>query len=161
MNDEVLHMKQRYLSDICGKMHQLAHLDAPNRAAYDDLYPDVFCRFSGKNTRQRMLRKPKPKPKPQKLAVDFAALSRPIAKSDILLDLNGCRQAPPAHQDVADEVAVLTTRLGQQWLVRRADRGGGVMSLTYCDGSSSLLTETDANTLGVTFSAVPRKWASE
>jgi hypothetical protein len=149
MSGEVLHMKQRYLYDVCGKMSQLAHQDAANRAAYDDLYPDVFCRFSEKNTRQRMRRRPKA----QKPATDAGAFARPVPRAEVLLDLNGSARAAPQRAPPAGDVALLTTRLGQRWIVRRAHLGGELMRLTYCDGSSSLLMEPEARALGVTFSA--------
>jgi hypothetical protein len=152
MNDEILHMKQRCLYDVCGKMNQLAHQDTPNRALYDELYPDVFCRFTEKNTRQRMRKKPKF----QKLSVDIAALSRPLPRVDILLDLNVRPKAEEVPVETEDNVAMVTTKLGQRWMARVA-RKDGLMALTYCDGSSSLLTETDAKTLGIGLAPWPGK----
>jgi hypothetical protein len=153
MNHEILHVKQRMLYDICGRMQEFAHTDDPTLAHYQELYPDVFCRFSQKGTRQKMRRKPRlPKP-----LTDVAASERPMPRTDLLFDLSGrlprARENPPA----ADDVALMTTQNRQRWVVRRSNLGNHIAKLTYCDGSSSLLTDSDAKTLGVSFSPVARK----
>jgi hypothetical protein len=151
MNDEILYMKQRHLYDICGQMRELSLRD-PNRAKYEEMYSDVFCRFGQKHTRQKMRRKPKF----QKTVADLSFVTRPFAKSDIIMDLNGITRPPPPPPP-SDDLVLMTTKGGQKWIAKKTSQGNGVLKLTYCDGSSSLLTESDAVTLGITFSAVPGK----
>jgi hypothetical protein len=153
MNDEILHVKQRLLYNICGKMQEFAQREDPTLSQCQELYPDVFCRFSQKGTRQKMRRKPKL----AKPCTDMAALDRPLGRPDLLFDLNGSRPRRPRNEQTTNEVALMTTLGGQKWVARRTDGADHVQRVTYCDGSSSLLSGTDAKTLGISFSPLTRK----
>jgi hypothetical protein len=153
MDDEILHAKQRHLYNICGRMQECAQMDDLNPAVYQELYPDVFCRFSQKGTRQRM----RTKPKLRKPATDAALLGLPISRTDLLLDLNGRLPTKRDFSQTTDEIALMTTFHRQKWVVHRKDLGENLMKITYFDGSSSLLTDTDVRTLGISFAPLKGK----
>jgi hypothetical protein len=153
MSDEILHVKQHLLYNICGRMQELAHTGDPTLARYQELHPDVFRRFSQKGTRQKMRRKPRL----SKPLTDVAALEKPMPRTDLLFDLNGRPPRPRECRLAADEIALMTTQSRQKWVVRRCNIGDHLAKLTDCDGSSSLLTDSDARTLRISFSSVTRK----
>jgi hypothetical protein len=153
MNDEILHVKQRLLYNICGRMQEFAQRGDPTLSQYQTLYPEVFCRFSQKGTRQKMRKRPRL----AKPSTDMAALDRPLGRADLLLDLNGSRPRRSRNQQTANDVALMTTSGGQMWVTRRIDATDHVTRVVYCDGSSSLFTDTDAKTLGIAFVPLTRK----
>jgi hypothetical protein len=153
MNDKILRVKERLLYNICGRMQEFAHITDLTLAHYQELYPDVFCRFSHKGTRQKMRRKPRL----SKPLTDVAAFEKPMPRPDLLFDLNGRLPNARENRSTAGDVALMTTQNRQKWVVRKADLGNHVAKLTYCDGSSSFLTHSDAKTLGISFSPVTWK----
>jgi hypothetical protein len=151
MNDEIRHIKQRRLYEICGQMRELSLRDSENRGAYEEIYPELFCGLGPKPARPKARRKTRD----SKAAMDLAVMSRPIPKADVLMDLNGGARLKPVAQPVPRGTALMATKNGQRWIVRRSDAGDGLVKLTYCDGSSSVMTAADAETLGLRFSTIP------
>jgi hypothetical protein len=141
-------MKQRHLYQICGQMRTLSLRDPANRDAYEEVCGDLFCRLGQRPSR------PRPRRKPRDPRVDLAPMSHPIPKADVLMDLNAGARREPGAPPTADATALLRTKNGQRWVVRRSDLGNGLAKLTYCDGSSSLVTAADAGRLGLTFAAL-------
>lgn len=152
MNDEILHMKQRLLYTLCGKMQHIASTDEDYMREFRERCPDLYLRFSQKGTRKRMRKKPKL----QKSVADLASIDLPMAKSDVMFDMAGRVQADDPSTTCDDDPVVMQTRRGQKWIVRREELPGDMLKLVYCDGSSSLLTQSDIRTLDLSFTPMER-----
>jgi hypothetical protein len=152
MNDEILHMKQRILYDICGRIQEKALSDTSNVAFHQETLPDLFGRFPQKGVKKQLRKKPRM----QKLNSGFTQSDMEIPRFERVFDLNGRLPKSSGNENSSSDLAVLLTRHGQKWLARKSDAGNGVTKLLYCDGSSSLVTEEDAKTLGLSFLPVSR-----
>jgi hypothetical protein len=110
-------------------------------------FPEIFARFGQRGARKQLGKKPKF----QKPNFDAARLDPELLPSIRTPDINGCLCPPEIEQDKASEMAILLTRQGQKWVVKRVDVGDGITRLIYCDGSSSLVSQEDVATLGLRF----------
>lgn len=147
MNDEILHMKQRLLYDICGKLQDIAAADESNAAKYREMCPDLFVRFTQKATRKRMRKKPKL----QKIPLTMAGLDQPIDPNEVIFDLAGLSSTNDTWYESYEGSAIMTTEGGQKWIVKVNKFGDNLHKIEYCDGSSSLVSDSDLKTLNLRF----------
>ena len=150
MNDEILHMKQRILYDMCSKMQSIANLNQENIEIYKEKCPDLFTRFSQKSTKKRMRKKPKL----QKLNISPSTLTNHLDLTDILTDLSCVPKKETKVHTCNDSFSCMTTKNGQKWLVEVVPMDNGMKKLKYCDGSSSVITKADIETLHLQFDPV-------
>ena len=156
MNDEILHMKQRLLYSICGKMQEIVSADEENLRDFRERCPDLFLRFAKKGTRKRMRKKPKF----QKNQIVLASVDAPMSRTDVLFDLAGRRRPEDSGTICDTDPVLMRTRNGQKWIVHREEMPGEMMKLVYCDGSSSLVTQSDVRTLDLSFTPIDR-WVQD
>ena len=147
MNDEILHMKQRLLYDICGKLQDIAAADEANAVKYRDMCPDLFVRFTQKATRKRMRKKPRL----QKIPLTLAGLDQPIDPNEIIFDLAGLSSTNETWLESYQGSAIMATEGGQKWIVQVKKFGDNLHRIEYCDGSSSLVSDADLKTLNLRF----------
>ncbi|OHT14120.1 hypothetical protein TRFO_03149 [Tritrichomonas foetus] len=152
MKDEILHMKQRLLYDLCTKMQNVAFSDHSNFDTYKDKCPDLFTRFSQKNTKKRMRKKPKL----QKVNIPFSTFNHHLDTNTILTDIACVRKSECQHKVCTDPFVQMTTNNGQKWLVQRIPIDDNLTKLKYCDGSSSSITPTDIETLNLQFTSIEK-----
>lgn len=156
MNDEILHMKQLMLYNICSKMQMIASADEDSMREFKERCPDLCLRFSQKGTRKRMRKKPKL----QKSVSVLGSVDVPMAKSDVIFDLAGRVHGDDVRGECGQDPVVMKTRRGQKWIVRREEVPGNMLRLVYCDGSSSLVTAGDIQTLDLSFAPID-PWMEE
>lgn len=147
MNDEILHMKQRLLYDLCSKMQDIAVADESNLAIYKNLCPDLIGNSNQKTTRKRMWKKPRL----QKVPLTIAAIEQPIDHEDIIFDLSGCSIPEPVYSSSISGSGIMTTDGGQKWIVKVKKLDDNLHKIEYCDGSSSLVSDSDLKTLNLRF----------
>jgi exonuclease VII large subunit len=152
MKGQIQHVKQQILHDICRKIQEKGSGDTRNAATHQEMFPDVFGLFSQRSTRQQ----PRKKLKLQKPSFDLSKFEMEISWNQKLLDLTASQQKTSEIEQESSDLAVLVTRQGQKWIVKKSDMGNGVTKLSYCDGSSSLITDEDAKSLGLSFLPVPK-----
>lgn len=150
MNDEIAHMKQRLLYSVCGKMQELAYSDGENLALYKQMCPDLFTRFTQKGTRKRMRKKPKM----QKISMSLGPLEQPLPRTEALIDISCPDPLPPRPSTTNTTEAIMCTKKGQKWYVKKNQIQDSVTQVTYCDGSKSLLTDNDIKTIKIRFEPV-------
>lgn len=152
MKDEILHMKQRLLYDLCSKMQTIAFSDQANLEVYKDKCPDLFTRFSQKNTKKRIRKKPKL----QKLNIPVSNLNQSLEISNLLSDL-ACVKKKNEERELCDDPFVqMTTNNGQKWIIQRFPTDNNLTKLKYCDGSSSVIASADVETLNLRFNPIDK-----
>lgn len=152
MKDEILHMKQRLLYDLCSKMQSIAFSDQTNLDIYKDKCPDLFTRFSQKNTKKRMRKKPKL----QKFNISVSNINQTLDVSNLLSDLACVKKEKEDNKVCDDPFVQMTTNNGQKWLVQRFPVDSNLTKLKYCDGSSSVITSADIETLNLRFDPIEK-----
>ena len=150
MKDEILHMKQRLLYDLCSKMQTIAFSDQTNLDIYKDKCPDLFTRFSQKNTKKRIRKKPKL----QKLNIPVSNLNNSLDISNLLSDLACVKKNNEDRKMCDDPFVQMTTNSGQKWIVQRFPENNNLTKIKYCDGSSSVITPADVETLNLRFDPI-------
>ena len=150
MKEDILHMKQRLLYDVCAKMQNLAYSDSQNIELYKEKCPDLFTRFVQKSSKKRMRKKPKL----QKPNTQIKSLNQCLDPATILNDIACIKKAEVNEEDCENEFAQMTTRGGQKWIVQKIPIDETTYKIKYCDGTSSSLTRSDIETLKLQFKPV-------
>ena len=152
MKDQILHMKQCLLYDLCSKMQNIAFADQSNLDIYKEKCPDLFTRFSQKNTKK----KARKKPKLQKLNIPVSNLNHSLDISNILLDLACVKRDNVSYKPCDDPLVQMTTNGGQKWIVQKFPGDNNLTKLKYCDGSSSVIPPADVETLNLRFDPIDK-----
>ena len=156
MQEEIAYAKQKRLYDICGKMHEIALGDSEHLEEYKEMVPDLFSRFSYGSIKKRIRKKPR-------LAkISFQRIDGPISRYEMLQQL-ACIQpqksTSPKYSNIKDipETVFLHSNTGQKWKVNTKKINDDVIEITYIDGSSSLLNQSDIDSYKIYFSPVEDK----
>ncbi|EAY19080.1 hypothetical protein TVAG_189710 [Trichomonas vaginalis G3] len=149
MNSELIAAKQRLLSEAWARMQELVSSDKANENMYRQICPQIFGPLSQKFPKKRSAKKPTiPK-------IGINATKLLLGEASIINDMCGI---PPPQQNnfvLTDGTKLMITATGQKWVVKIQHVRDDIFTLTYCDGSSSQLLQSDIPALGLKFTDVP------
>lgn len=149
MSSELISAKQRLLSEAWAKMQELVANDKANENTYKQLCPQIFGALSQKFPKKRSSRKPTiPK-------IGANATKLLLCEASIINDMCGIPQPQQDIYQLQEGTKLMITATGQKWVVKIQHVRDEIFTLTYCDGSSSQLLQSDIAALGLKFTDIP------
>ena len=153
MNTDVLLLKQKMLNDCWSKLQEIVASDPSNAAMYKQMCPALFGPLSAKLPKRRTLKKPQL----PKVNVNITRLD--LGETRIVSDMCGIKPHDDGDQTLREGKRIMITQSGQRWVVKIKCVKEGTYCMTYCDGSSSQITQSEAQTLGLRFEEIPPELA--
>ena len=153
MNTDILLLKQKMLNDCWSKLQDIVANDPNNAAMYKQMCPTLFGPLATKLPKRRPLKKPQL----PKVNINITRLD--LGESRIVSDMCGIKPTDNFDRTLREGKRIMITQSGQRWVVKIKCMKEGVFSLTYCDGSASLISQSDVQTLGLRFEEIPPELA--